>query len=454
MSDIFTPPILPTGKIYHAMFNFQSEDRRWVRKIFSKLEADPYKLKCCIADRDFHAGKEVITNIEECMSQSMNIVLIITPSFLESHYCNYETSMAHEMMHTEGAKIIPVLRRGGEIPSSLRFINYIDARDDVDDTEVVDKLSRAVAEGLPQKSGSYSIGSRETIMKGDGILITGHNDGWRNPTYRAMVHKEQLDEMNRLGLKLTPKLLCNICDLANQSFFFRNYWWYCTHVGRFIIFLIDMVYAFCFGFIITYILYVQSCRCYTYGNSDGLRLLFWINGCCLPLYLLVPGPFHVMLNRCKIKTEIKLLAWKSTVIMKKLNLLVLLCAIDNKPSIRIVHYDFDKCTNCIADSLKNELEKYMTTQNLDTKDIQELAKKIVERELLSYCYVFVNDRPIASYPRHPVRRDLVCLCQFVNTDHIRRYIHSPPGHDSLCDEMFKCWKKRTDDTLILVNNVT
>ncbi|KAK2151001.1 hypothetical protein LSH36_380g06010 [Paralvinella palmiformis] len=383
MSDIFTPPILPTGKIYHAMFNFQSEDRRWVRKIFSKLEADPYKLKCCIADRDFHAGKEVITNIEECMSQSMNIVLIITPSFLESHYCNYETSMAHEMMHTEGAKIIPVLRRGGEIPSSLRFINYIDARDDVDDTEVVDKLSRAVAEGLPQKSGSYSIGSRETIMKGDGILITGHNDGWRNPTYRAM-----------------------------------------------------------------------SCRCYTYGNSDYLSLLFWINGCFLPLYLLVPGPFHVMLNRCKIKTEIKLLAWKSTVIMKKLNLLVLLCAIDNKPSIRIVHYDFDKCTNCIADSLKNELEKYMTTQNLDTKDIQELAKKIVERELLSYCYVFVNDRPIASYPRHPVRRDLVCLCQFVNTDHIRRYIHSPPGHDSLCDEMFKCWKKRTDDTLILVNNVT
>ena len=54
------------------------------------------------------------------------------------------------------AKIIPVLRRGEEIPASLRFINYIDARDDVDDTYVVNKLARALTEGK-----SYLISDRE-----------------------------------------------------------------------------------------------------------------------------------------------------------------------------------------------------------------------------------------------------------------------------------------------------
>ena len=62
----FPTPSLPDDKEYHTMFSFQSEDRRWVRKIHAKLESEPYNLKCCISDRDFHAGKDVITNIEVC----------------------------------------------------------------------------------------------------------------------------------------------------------------------------------------------------------------------------------------------------------------------------------------------------------------------------------------------------------------------------------------------------
>ena len=64
IDEAFITPPLPTDKEYHTMFSFQSEDRRWVRKIHAKLESEPYNLKCCISDRDFHPGKEVITNIE------------------------------------------------------------------------------------------------------------------------------------------------------------------------------------------------------------------------------------------------------------------------------------------------------------------------------------------------------------------------------------------------------
>ena len=62
--EAFITPPLPNDKEYHTMFSFQSEDRRWVRKIHAKLESEPYNLKCCISDRDFHPGKDVITNIE------------------------------------------------------------------------------------------------------------------------------------------------------------------------------------------------------------------------------------------------------------------------------------------------------------------------------------------------------------------------------------------------------
>ena len=55
---------LTDEKSYHAMFSFQSEDRAWVRRTLESLEAEPYHFKCCIADRDFHPGKDVLNNIE------------------------------------------------------------------------------------------------------------------------------------------------------------------------------------------------------------------------------------------------------------------------------------------------------------------------------------------------------------------------------------------------------
>jgi hypothetical protein len=77
--DVFTTPDLPGDKEYHAMFSFQTEDRRWVRKIHAKLEAEPYHLKCCISDRDFHPGKEVITNIEVRNGYRVNTIVDSVP---------------------------------------------------------------------------------------------------------------------------------------------------------------------------------------------------------------------------------------------------------------------------------------------------------------------------------------------------------------------------------------
>ncbi|KAK2145605.1 hypothetical protein LSH36_669g02027 [Paralvinella palmiformis] len=139
------------------------------------------------------------------------------------------------------AKIIPVLRRGEEIPASLRFINYIDARDDIDDTDVVNKFARAVAEGLEENYGPYSVTSNESKINGDGISISSQMDGRLSRTYKTALIKEHLDAAKHLGLKATVEFLEIIWDMANQSSLFAHPFWYYTHFGRFLIFAFDNI---------------------------------------------------------------------------------------------------------------------------------------------------------------------------------------------------------------------
>ena len=45
--------------------------------------------------------------------------------------------------------------------------------------------------------------------------------------------------------------------------------------------------------------------------------------------------------------------------------------------------------------------------------VLQAAAEITRRAMLSYMKILIKGYPVAARPRHPVRRDLVCLCQFV-----------------------------------------
>ena len=94
------------------------------------LEAEPYNIKCCFADRDFLCGKPITTSIEERLEQSMAAVFFLTPNFINSEFCKQEHLIAQQMAFIRESKfrIVPVLLQDCQMPARFECITYIDGR--------------------------------------------------------------------------------------------------------------------------------------------------------------------------------------------------------------------------------------------------------------------------------------------------------------------------------------
>ncbi|CAC5379591.1 unnamed protein product [Mytilus coruscus] len=87
-------------------------------------------------ERDFIPGKLLEDNIYDEMKNSSKILIVISPSFLDSYWCITEARQAFQMAHADGdnLKVIPILLRPvkKEIPSFLKSYRYIDALQEKD----------------------------------------------------------------------------------------------------------------------------------------------------------------------------------------------------------------------------------------------------------------------------------------------------------------------------------
>lgn len=135
--DYFEQPFynLPPDKKYHLFVAHSSEDSAEVKDFCYELEKR-FFLKCMNYERDFIPGKLLDDNINDEMKNSLKILIVISPSFLDSHWCITEARHAFQMAHADGdnLKVIPILLRPvkKEIPSFLKSYRYIDALQEKD----------------------------------------------------------------------------------------------------------------------------------------------------------------------------------------------------------------------------------------------------------------------------------------------------------------------------------
>ncbi len=74
------------------------EERKWVHlKLTPKLEEE-YGFKLCLHHRDFMPGYDIADNIVQAIQDSSKVVLILSPTFLESDWCQFEVRMAREKL--------------------------------------------------------------------------------------------------------------------------------------------------------------------------------------------------------------------------------------------------------------------------------------------------------------------------------------------------------------------
>ncbi|XP_063414508.1 uncharacterized protein LOC134696578 [Mytilus trossulus] len=122
---------LPVGKKYHLFVSYSSEDVKEVYKICGQLKKR-FFLKCLNYESDFIQGKRIDQNIYDTMIQSVAVLIVLSPNFVESSMCMTEAQHALELSYKSKNhfRLIPILIRtpDEELPTLLKSHRYIDAR--------------------------------------------------------------------------------------------------------------------------------------------------------------------------------------------------------------------------------------------------------------------------------------------------------------------------------------
>ena len=116
--------------IYDAFICYSGDDILWVRNnLETELEVKRgYRL--CIHERDFVPGNPIDENIVTAIQQSRRTVLLLTKSFQESEWCDFEVRMANRHSRcNEQCIIIPVVFSSFDISkASLLLRSIIDEK--------------------------------------------------------------------------------------------------------------------------------------------------------------------------------------------------------------------------------------------------------------------------------------------------------------------------------------
>ena len=90
---------------------------------------DEWGLKLCIGQRDFVPGTAIAENIVHAIDQSRKTILVLTPSFATSEWCNFEMNMAltrgHDSLILIYKETIELQNMSKVLRKLLAAINYI-----------------------------------------------------------------------------------------------------------------------------------------------------------------------------------------------------------------------------------------------------------------------------------------------------------------------------------------
>ncbi|XP_063426974.1 toll-like receptor 3 [Mytilus trossulus] len=88
--------------LFDGFVIYSEPDKNWLYDNFLPFLEKQHGYKLCIHDRDFQYGRLIVDNIVENMKNSRKIVLILSESFAESKWCQFEVLLAHERFLEHG----------------------------------------------------------------------------------------------------------------------------------------------------------------------------------------------------------------------------------------------------------------------------------------------------------------------------------------------------------------
>ncbi|XP_046573907.1 toll-like receptor 4 [Haliotis rubra] len=79
---------------YDVFVSYAEPDRRFVIDTMMPELETKAELRMCIHDRDFLPGEVIATNIVDAIQRSRKTLVVLSPAFLKSHWCEFEYNMA------------------------------------------------------------------------------------------------------------------------------------------------------------------------------------------------------------------------------------------------------------------------------------------------------------------------------------------------------------------------
>jgi len=116
---------------YHAFVaHNHDEDYEWVIHDLMPMVEDEWGLRLCIGQRDFIPGKPIVENIADAIDDSRKTILVITPAFAASEWCEFEMQMAIVKGRKDIVMIykteVPLENTSKTLRALLKCINYIE----------------------------------------------------------------------------------------------------------------------------------------------------------------------------------------------------------------------------------------------------------------------------------------------------------------------------------------
>ncbi|XP_064002040.1 toll-like receptor 2 [Pogoniulus pusillus] len=99
----------PENKPFDAFISYSEHDANWTKEnLLEKLETDGFKI--CYHEKDFKPGHPVLGNIFYCIENSHKVIFVLSPSFVNSCWCQYELYFAeHRVLNENQDSLIMIV---------------------------------------------------------------------------------------------------------------------------------------------------------------------------------------------------------------------------------------------------------------------------------------------------------------------------------------------------------
>ncbi len=123
---------MPTEYKFDVFISYSSHDEAWVRgELLKRIEQAG--LKAFIDFRDFTRGAPSIKECERGVVECRKTLLILTPNYIESEWCEFEGVMAQTLSPANrDLRIIPLLKAKCEKPLRIGALTHVDFTDGAD----------------------------------------------------------------------------------------------------------------------------------------------------------------------------------------------------------------------------------------------------------------------------------------------------------------------------------